>query len=332
MNYTYNVTYIFRSKKEKLVSIERVFQSIIPQVKNNGVNVNECYVPEFKISIYNILKNIFYIKRMCRNGIFHITGDVHYLALALPGKKTILTINDMVTLQNVNGLKKIIIKMLWYTIPIKKCKYITAISEKTANDILHYYPQIKNKLYIIPVPVDTHFIYRPKKFNHKMPRILQVGTRNNKNVERVIKSLEGILCIFVIIGKLTGEQETLLKNSNISFENYYDLSEDELISEYERSDIVIFASTYEGFGMPIVEAQALGRAVITSNIEPTKSVAGDASILVNPYDINDIRNGVNKLITDDILRERLIKIGLTNAKKYESSIIAKQYIEIYKKM
>ena len=62
-----------------------------------------------------------------------------------------------------------------------------------------------------------------------------------------------------------------------------------MIQEYKDADLISFPSTFEGFGMPIIEGQAVGRPVITSNIEPMVSVAADAAILVDPFNIESIR-------------------------------------------
>ena len=84
--------------------------------------------------------------------------------------------------------------------------------------------------------------------------------------------------------------------------------------------------------MPIIEGQAIGRLVITSNIEPMVSVAGDGAILCNPYDIESIRNAYLKGINDDYYRENIIKLGIENVKNYNLEKISKQYFQLYKRV
>ena len=103
-------------------------------------------------------------------------------------------------------------------------------------------------------------------------------------------------------------------------------------TQYQLADIIVLPSTYEGFGMPILEAQAVGRPVLTSNISSMPEVAGDAACLVNPYDVNEIRAGINKIISDDNYRESLIQKGFENIKRYNPERIATDYYELYQRV
>ena len=94
--------------------------------------------------------------------------------------------------------------------------------------------------------------------------------------------------------------------------------------------MVVFVSTYEGFGLPILEGNAVGRPVITSNISSMPEVAGDAACLVNPFDEAEIRNGVLKVIKESSYRQELVAKGLINVKRFRPEEIAKQYAELYK--
>ena len=70
--------------------------------------------------------------------------------------------------------------------------------------------------------------------------------------------------------------------------------------------MLTFVSTYEGFGLPILESQATGRPVVTSNVSSMPEVAGDAACLVNPYDADSIREGILRVINDDAYRKDLM--------------------------
>ena len=94
-------------------------------------------------------------------------------------------------------------------------------------------------------------------------------------------------------------------------------------------DLVNFPSLYEGFGMPIIEGQAIGRPVLTSNISPTKEVAGNAAVLVNPTNTDSIREGYEILLED---AEEYIVRGLENVKRFALSRISQDYFQIYKNL
>jgi glycosyltransferase involved in cell wall biosynthesis len=184
----------------------------------------------------------------------------------------------------------------------------------------------------VPDPVTKGFTFKPKRFNENNPVILQIGTGSNKNLERVVQACEGLDVTLDIVGKLTNEQKTLLEEKAIRYSNSYNLSDYEIKQKYESCDIVVFASVYEGFGMPILEAQATGRPVITSNIKPFTEVAGQGACFVNPKEINEIRRSIEKVIQETDYRRTLIIEGVKNVERFRFSEIAKQYVSLYNRL
>ena len=109
---------------------------------------------------------------------------------------------------------------------------------------------------------------------------MHIGTTKNKNLSRVCLALKDIDCHLEIIGRLDNYLLKKLEENKISFSNSFALEQNEVIEKYYQTDILIFVSTYEGFGVPILEAQAMGIPVITSNISPMIEVSGGAAMLV----------------------------------------------------
>lgn len=311
-------------------SIEILFESIR---KNFSKDLKvKLFVPTKESKgIYNRL-HIILESYFQQGDVNHITGDIHFSSYLLNKKNTILTVHDCVSVIMSKGLKKQLIKFFWFTLPAKKVKYITVISEKTKTELLSIINFPKENIFVIPDCISDAFEYKYKKFNKDCPRILQIGTKENKNIIRLAKALNGINCILDIVGKLSKVQENQLKENNIVYENSFNISESDLIMKYFNSDIISFISTYEGFGMPLLEGQTVGRVVLTSNISPMIEVAGDGAYLVDPYNVDEIKEGILNIIKDDELREKLISKGLENIKQYEPKTIAEEYELIYKKI
>ena len=101
---------------------------------------------------------------------------------------------------------------------------------------------------------------------------------------------------------------------------------------YENADVLLFCSLIEGFGMPILEAQSVGRVVITSNVSAMPEVAGDSAVLVGPLSINDIRAAIERVLADDDYRNTLIEKGLQNIKRFNAATVAQQYAALYEKI
>jgi len=110
------------------------------------------------------------------------------------------------------------------------------------------------------------------------------------------------------------------------------LNFEELRQQYELCDMVVFASTYEGFGLPILEASAVGRPLVTSSISPMNEIAGSAAYKVNPYNVFDIRRGVLRIIEDSNYRNQLIENTALIREQYSINKVLSQYVDIYQSL
>jgi glycosyltransferase involved in cell wall biosynthesis len=158
---------------------------------------------------------------------------------------------------------------------------------------------------------------------------LQIGGAPNKNLKGLIAAVEGIKCKLLIIGKISEENLQALEKAKIEYINKVGIPFNEVIESYNSSDILFFASTFEGFGMPILEAQAVGRPVITSNILSMPEVGGDAALYVDPLNTMEIKNAIESIIQDSSLREELKTKGFHNVKRFNADYIAEQYEALY---
>jgi glycosyltransferase involved in cell wall biosynthesis len=268
--------------------------------------------------------------RHYQGDINHITGDVHFLTYLLDRRRTVLTIHDCVTLERLRGFKRWLFWLLWYWLPEKRCTAITVISETTRQQLLRHLRCDPDKIRVIHNNVSEEFKPAPQPFNTLSPRLLHIGTTANKNLERLAEALAGLNCELVIVGRLFESQRHALQRHGVRYENHFDLSREALVEQYRHCDMVVFASTYEGFGLPIVEANAVGRPVVTSNVWSMPEVAGDAACLVDPFDVASIRAGILRVIEDSAYREQLVKRGFENVKRFRTETVTAQYAELYR--
>jgi glycosyltransferase involved in cell wall biosynthesis len=267
-----------------------------------------------------------------RGQVNHIVGDVHYAALGLPGSRCILTVHDLNHLDQLQGIRRALYRLVYFSVPLWHCAVITAISEATRDRLVEEFPLTAGRVVVVPDPIPRGYEFQSGVFNSDYPRILQVGTAPHKNVGRLVHAIAGLPCKLHIIGKLSDELRGHLNANRIDFENSVNIRDEEMLEAYVRSDLVVFASLAEGFGMPIIEANAVGRPVVTSSIEPMASVAGAAACLVDPLDTTSIRSGIVRVIQDLGYRERLVRLGLENAKRFSAETIAQSYLALYQEL
>lgn len=322
---------LFIERKSKDFSIENVFRQVAKNLSGDNFEIAFEQVP-YGSNLLDIVKNLLFFRRKPAD-IYHLTGHVHYMALRLPADKTVLTIHDLRILHERRGLRRFILKKLFLDWPVKKLRHITAISQQTKHEIVVNTNCDSNKVSVIDNPLFEGFDSPGSKaMNTACPVILQIGYTQNKNIPNLIRALAGLNCKLVIIGRDDIDQRQLLTENKIDFEIKQGLDQTQLVDEYQNSDIVAFCSTYEGFGLPIIEAQALGKPVITSDLSPMKEVSGGAAVLVNPNDVADIREGIVKLINDAELRTRLIEAGFENVRRFDPRVISKRYENYYLKI
>jgi glycosyltransferase involved in cell wall biosynthesis len=315
-----------KPRKHFNYSLEFIFEKIRQELPNRFIS--EKYISPFLSNgIFRRLFNVFHAT-FYQGDINHLTGDIYYLSIFFNKRKTITTYLDIGFMNTPSFIKKFILRKLWIEIPIKKSKQIITISNETKNEILKYV-NCQNKIRVIYVPISSIFKPIPKIINKDCPNILQIGVAQNKNLDRLIDALIDIPCHLEIIGKVDSSLLSKLNSCKISHTISYSLTTDEVYKKYISADVVTLISTYEGFGMPIVEANAVGRVVVTSSISSMPEIAANAAHLVNPYDVSEIRSAILEVIHNDTYREKLIVNGYENIKRFTSSKIVSEYVEVY---
>jgi len=212
-------------------------------------------------------------------------------------------------------------------------KYVMKIivpSKTTKNDLLKFGFNEK-RIVVIPEAVSEEF-KKPKiseiqkilkKYSINERYLLAVGTSPRKNIDRIISAFEKVrvdkTLKLIVIGEIHHPESI----RNVVFLGHVPAAY--VPALYSGSDALIYPSLYEGFGLPILEAYKLGVPVLTSNCGSLKEI-GAASILVDPYNIDDISEGIKKLVSD---RGRYIAKGKEEIKKYTWEETAKKTLGVY---
>lgn len=166
------------------------------------------------------------------------------------------------------------------------------------------------------------------------PFVLSAGgseyRKNNERLIAVFKQNFAQTHLLVVLGqKWRNESLDNEKNDNIIFVG--SLSEQELILLYNRAELFVFPSLYEGFGLPILEAMACGTPVATSNLTSLPEIAGGAAELFDPYDADDIKRTMQRVIASKQLQAELIGRGLQRRQDFSWRKTAEETAAVYEK-
>lgn len=164
-----------------------------------------------------------------------------------------------------------------------------------------------------------------------------------KNIDRILDAYESLpektqqQYPLVLTGSSGWKSEGVLKRIDTLGQNglvhYLGYSSDaELRCLYATARALIFPSIYEGFGLPIIEAQAMGLPVVTSKVSCMPEVAGDAALFVDPFDAESIAAALERVTEDAKLRDKLKMAGLENSGQYSWDITADKTLQVYSRM
>ena len=247
----------------------------------------------------------------------------------------ILTIHDLSFLRNRKWFSFSYFLLYSFLTPIaaRRAKLIITVSNFSKNEIAELLRIEKDKIWVIPNAVSGQFVSSAPA-ERKQKYILAVSSLDpRKNHGRLIRAfnlagLQGYQLL--LVGKYEkhfgSSVKSFFDNKTVSFLGY--VSDEELVKLYQNASLFVYPSLYEGFGIPPLEAMALGCPVIASSIPSLREVLGDSVFYVDPYDENDIASGISTLLNDTWLTSQLIDKGYLMANKYSWEESAKKVINL----
>jgi glycosyltransferase involved in cell wall biosynthesis len=169
---------------------------------------------------------------------------------------------------------------------------------------------------VVPCGISQHLTPDGNCYSPGYPYLLHVGnTKAHKNISRLIEAFAqaniDTPIHLILTGKCTLPLTQLIKKYRLENRVIFsgNLSEKELVEYYRGALALTFPSLYEGFGLPPLEAMACGTPVLTSNITSLPETVGDAAVLIDPYNIDSIKTGIEQITQDTLLRKNLIEKG-----------------------
>ncbi len=232
---------------------------------------------------------------------------------------------------------------------IRKAARIIAVSQSTKKDLMHWFDIDDERISVVHEGID-HQLFQPvSRRIYDDPYVLFVGSEQpRKNFAALLKAFRQLKDAprfkelkLVKVGSAGGREfgfrsqtmaviDSLNLSNEVIFTDF--VPEADLPAYYSGAGVFVLPSLYEGFGFPVLEAMACGCPVITSNNSSLPEVVDEAGIMVNPSDINRLAQVMSRVLTDDKLKDAMVRRGLEQSKRFSWEKAAEQTQEVYKKV
>jgi glycosyltransferase involved in cell wall biosynthesis len=351
-------TYI-RNLLRQLARLDRVTEFVlfcrpedIPALKSLGENFRA--VAE-TASNYSLTEQFRIPLALKREGVtlFHAP---HYVLPPLVHCRSVVTIHDCIHLmfpQYLPSRFALAYARASMSLASRRATRILTVSESSKRDIIKFFGTDPKKIDVIYNAYDERFGVEPReeevvrvreRYQLQSEFVLYAGNvKPHKNLERLIEAFHlvrnrGLHHLkLVLIGDDISRYAALRHavhrhqlHKYVRFLGY--LPEETLAVMYRLAGVFVFPSLYEGFGLPPLEAMASGTPVVTSNVSSLPEVAGDAAVLVDPYDPASIADGIYRVLADEGLRRDLRRRGLTRARQFSWETSVRRVQEIYREV
>jgi len=219
---------------------------------------------------------------------------------------------------------------------LRKSACVLTVSEYSRGAILDWSQLPHNKVITVYNGISKGYTTVGPKFDPGYNYILYVGNkRQNKNLKRLLNAYANSRLPddikLVLTGEATSELSELISYLNISSRTVFlgYVPEKDLPSVYRGATALILVALHEGFGIPIIEAMACGTPVLAANSGALPEISENATLLVDPYNLDEISFGIEKIVNDSSLRKELVSSGLKRARKFSWDTTASRAWKIF---
>jgi glycosyltransferase involved in cell wall biosynthesis len=314
---------------------------------NSFSNLNEIFIKTNNKLLFDYYLSVAKIVRYRFDVIIYPKNVIPLIHFVLKGKK-INIIHDLGYFEsglNAYPFFDTLFMKAFMKISCKLSNKILAVSESTKKDIQSRFKINHNKIEVVYEGVEDAFrlIENDKqidktlnKFDIKRPFLFYSGSLSpRKNLVRTLEAFneikEYVPHNLIMTGLISWKAKEINNFINMQLKDRVQIlgyvDEEDLINLYNSADIYLYPSLFEGFGLPILEAQACGCPVITSNVTSMPEVSGGGALLVNPLKKEKIMSAILTILEDPILREQLINIGKQNIRNYSWHTCTKRLFE-----
>jgi glycosyltransferase involved in cell wall biosynthesis len=280
--------------------------------------------------------------RKLKPDVFHATSFVVPRIRVCP---TVITIHDLIHI--IFRRDYSLVHRLYYRFIVKPAlqhaSLITTDSHASQNDLIKHFDLEPSKIKVVWAGVEERYgeinqreIEKFKeRYNLPDKFMLYVGNhKSHKNLERLFESFSQFSTDSSWFLVITGREDEYIKGLKIKYgldkiKCVGFLNQSEMPRLYQSAHIFVMPSLYEGFGLPILEAMAAGTPAITSDLSSTAEIADSAALLVNPYNVGEIKKAMFRLATDNAFRASLQKKGRERVQLFTWEKCARQFLNIY---
>jgi len=356
----YGVGTYVRNLVEQLARIDHATEYVLV-CKPDDVKLSDRLGPNFRAVAdssgqYSVREQISIPAHLFRTSP-HLFHTPHYVLPALTPCRSIVTIHDCIHLifpQYLQGrIARIYARSAFWT-TIHRANRILTVSEASKRDILRFFPIAPEKVTVVYNAIANHFYDEPSEEKMAQVReryqlherfVMYAGNvKPHKNLKRLIEA-------FALLRQKStyDDLQLLITGSEISryaplrrAVHHYNLHkhvrflgyqpEQTLAVLYRLAEVFVFPSLYEGFGLPPLEAMASGTPVVVSNASSLPEVVGDAGVLIDPYDVTSIADGIRQVLDDSALRDSLKTLGIARARLFSWPASVKRIRGIYQEI